>query len=446
MKKNLFIVFSAVILILGMLMILSSYEKVQMAGIFGKNLDEGLPLCEIIENEDELITDEPKIEKDEQKSLDEKKPVCPECDPKCPKINEEHQKCPDGCKEPHNEILPNKSQSETEKKPSAESKKKRQYKHKKRHRFFEFEKDNIQHANRYIVEEIDNLDVAFDVPFKSIRPDLKRKQPKTGGRKSPPKTLPIPIEDNRQYVSVSANDGSVINTYRAQKPKILQIVFGNVISKDSVNKLVVKGELVSGQYYENIVIEIYGMDDVLINTIRPKTNSGYDANIMLGDFVGNGLDQISLGINSGGSGGFGYFYVFDVFNNEIKTIFDYQDFSQKNKYVGRYLDYYRAEVLKTDSSSKYIIDLSGRPRDYLDMLWGADGKLLIQKSLTISDVNTVFPYYNFSTQLFELMIFQRVTGLYSADGLGYITTQQHYKDGGFVTFYETLGVFSQVNQ
>lgn len=433
MRKNLFILFSAVILILGMLIILSSYQKVQMAGVFAKDLDEDLPLCEIIEDENELNSDVFMTD-NELNSQDDKKPICPQSDSECPKNKEDkHHNCPDKCKEPHNEVIPDKPECEDK-----EKKQDRKYNHKKRHRFFDINQDDV-HIDEYFFEKSDNQDASFFIPFKSIRPDLKRKNPRTphGGRKSPPRTLPLPIEDNTGYMS------TLCDNFNAQKPKVLQTAFGNVISKDAVNKLVVKGEPVSGQYYDNIIIEIYGMDDVLINTIRPKTNSGYGANILLEDFEGSGLDQIFLGINSGGSGGFGYFYVFDASNNEIKTIFDYEEFSQKNKYTGRYLDYYRAEVVKTDSDVSYIIDLSGRPKDYLDMLWGADGKLLTPKSLTISDVNTVFPYYNYTTRLFELMIFQRVTGLYNADGLGYIVTQQNYKDGGFVTFYETMEIFPQ---
>ncbi|HEY8389550.1 MAG TPA: hypothetical protein VIL26_01150 [Clostridia bacterium] len=450
MKKSLIIIFSAIILILGMLMILSSYEKVHMAGVFGKDLDEDYPLCEIIEDEKELITlaydenEKPKI--DNESKCPECKPRCPKCKHICPdECRDEHQKCPDKCKdkekcpdkckEPEYRILPYEPEIKDGKKQSQELEHKKKHHPRKRHRFFDFKKINIHNLT---VETLDSQEI-FNSPIRYIRPDLKRKS--TGRRKSLSKTLPL--EDSIQQVDVLLDDDVYTYNYQAQKSKILQTVFGNVISKDSINKLVVKGEPISGQYFDNIVIEIYGMDNVLINTIRPKTNSGYGANIMLGDFIGNGMEQIFLGINSGGSGGFGYFYVFDVSNNEIKTIFDYEDFSQKNKYVGKYLDYYRAEVRKIGSDERYIIDLSGRPRDYLDMIWGPDGKLIGPKSVNISDVNTVFPYYNSTSQLFELMIFQRVTGLYNADGLGYVTTQQSYKDGGFVTFFETLGVFAQ---
>jgi hypothetical protein len=264
------------------------------------------------------------------------------------------------------------------------------------------------------------------VPFKPIKPDLKRSPlPK---RREPVKTLPS--QENASFAF-------------AKKEVLLQTAFGNVIKKDEVNKLLVKGNSVGGQYYDNIIIEIYDLSGVLLNIIRPKTNSGYNPNILLGDFAGNGLKQIFLGINSGGSGGFGYFYVFDAQNNEIKTLFDYEEFSQNNQYSGEYINNYKAKVTKKGAKESYIIDLSLRPKDYLDIIWKPDGQLIAPRSVDISDVNTVFPYYNSSAGVYELIIYQRVTGLFNADSLGYVITQQHLKDGEFVTFYDGLMVFSQ---
>lgn len=233
-----------------------------------------------------------------------------------------------------------------------------------------------------------------------------------------------------------------IPTSKNQKPETLDVEYGNVTAKDAVNKIAVKGIPVNSQYYDNIVIEIYGADNTLMNTIRPKTDLGYEPDVILADFMGNGLSQIFLGINSGGSGGFGYFYIFDAQNNEIKTIFDYEEYSKNNQYTGKYLDYYRAFVTKTDASEKYAIDLTLRPKDYIDMIWDSNGKLIKPVEVFISGVNTVFPYYNYTSHKFELLVYQRVTGLYSADGLGYVMTQLTFSNGIFTPFYNGLMVFS----
>lgn len=273
------------------------------------------------------------------------------------------------------------------------------------------------------------------IPFKNIKPYLKRGSKSFDPRREPVKTLP---SEGEQVFAAKAQASQ-----SQKKERALQTAFGNVIKKDEVNKLLVKGDSIGGQYYENIRIEIYDLNGVLLNTITPKTDSGYNPNIMLGDFLGNGLKQVFLGINSGGSGGFGYFYVFDAQNNQIKTLFDYQEFSQNNKYVGEYIGNYKAKVTKAGSKESYVIDLSLRPKDYLDMIWKPDGTLISPRKIDISDVNTVFPYYNSSTQLFELAVYQRVTGLFNADSLGYIITQQNIKDGKFVTFFDGLMIFSQ---
>lgn len=343
------------------MIILSGYEKAQLAGVFGMDNSASY---EIFENEEDVISEE---------FINSNASVF--------MINNDQDR----------------------------DKNLREFKRRKRHRYF------------------GNIFRLFDcAPFKPIKPDLKRSIfPK---RREPVKTLP-----SQDKASSSL----------AQKEVLLQTAFGNVIKKDEVNKLLVKGNLVGGQYYENIIIEIYDLSGVLLNTIRPKTDSGYNPNILLADFTGNGLKQIFLGINSGGSGGFGYFYVFDAQNNEIKTLFDYQEFSQNNQYTGEYIDNYKAKVTKQGSKESYIIDLSLRPKDYLDMIWKPDGQLIVPRSVDISDVNTVFPYYNSTTGVYELMIYQRITGLFNADSLGYVITQQHFKDGKFVTFYDGLMIFSQ---
>ena len=400
MKKNILLFFS-IILIVFCMIILSGYEKVKMAGIFGKDIDDKT-YCEVYEDEDDFYRRE---------NMDN------------PQNENYHQK-------PEQDKAQDEPQLKTPDNKKHKSPKDNIYKRKKRHRFFD---PKFQISESFF----DILHNQLHTPFKFIRPGLKR-DPKSSEekRRTPPKPCAYYSKENAQSrLSLSG---------QAQKKGVtLQTIFGNVVQKDAVNKIIVKGDSVSGQYYDNIIIEIYDVNDTLINTIRPKTNSGYGANIMLGDFAGNGLKQIFLGINSGGSGGFGYFYVFDAQNNEIKTLFDYQDFSQKNQYIGEYLNNYKAKVSKKGSKEHYIIDLSSRSKDYLDMIWKSDGQLIAPRKIDISDVNTVFSYYNYATQLYELIIYQRVTGLFNADSLGYVITQQHLKDGKFIAFFEGLMIFPQ---
>lgn len=234
-------------------------------------------------------------------------------------------------------------------------------------------------------------------------------------------------------VSASAYAGRVV---------ILDTEVGYIVSKDSPTKVVLKGRKKDDSpYSSNIFIELYDKDGKLINTIKPSTNEGYGADILLADFIGNGLNQIYLAMSSGGSGGFGYYYIYDAFNNEIRTIFDYEQFSKENVFSGRYLDNYQAEVVSANGTSRYVIDLSGRPQDYKDMIWNSEGKLLSPKPIDISGTNTVFPYYNSYTGTYQLLVYQRITGLYNADVLGYVITQLAYQHGNFGQLSQGLMIF-----
>ena len=67
--------------------------------------------------------------------------------------------------------------------------------------------------------------------------------------------------------------------------------------------------------------------------IIPETDEGYGAGVSAFDFKGSGYSQLFYYASSGGSGGFGYFYVFDCSGEKTKTVFDYKNF--KNEYKAK---------------------------------------------------------------------------------------------------------------
>lgn len=229
-----------------------------------------------------------------------------------------------------------------------------------------------------------------------------------------------------------------------QSPEVLiKSLQGNVINTTSLSTVKLLGRKQNNSpYYKDLRIEVVDADGAVVSSFVPGVSEGYSPDIMLGDFgLDNGLEQVFYGVNSGGSGGFGFFYLYSMSNGDVRTVFDYNDFANNNVFVGRYLDNYKAEVVKQGSNDKYLIDLSLRSDEYKDMIWGKDGKLISPKVIDISGVNTVFPYYNYLEQNYQLLVYQRITGLYGADGLGYITTQQRYNDGKFETFFQGLEIF-----
>ena len=64
------------------------------------------------------------------------------------------------------------------------------------------------------------------------------------------------------------------------------------------------------QFIENILLEIQNGMSGEVTKIEFGDNAGYNPTIFLGDFTGNGVDDILIGINSGGSGGIMYYYIY----------------------------------------------------------------------------------------------------------------------------------------
>ena len=90
--------------------------------------------------------------------------------------------------------------------------------------------------------------------------------------------------------------------------------------------------------------------------------------------------------------------------------------------------------------ASFLIDLSDRPREQLAPIYQPDGTLIAPKKADVSALNVVFPSFNATTGRFELTAFQRITGLYSADLLGYLIRQMVFREGSFFPSWTLVGV------
>lgn len=173
-----------------------------------------------------------------------------------------------------------------------------------------------------------------------------------------------------------------------------------------------------------------------------KSNAGYEANLFLADFTGDGKEDILVSIASGGSGGFYFYYMFTFRNGNFVKIFDYEDFSQNQKYEAIYRNNYRVEIISEDGKERYSIDISHRNREYLDQFYDKNGNLIKPEKGDVSGLNTLFPIYpTFGLKSkFGLLTLQRITGTYSADGLGYLQTYVNYEDDMFKKVYSQVAI------
>lgn len=153
-------------------------------------------------------------------------------------------------------------------------------------------------------------------------------------------------------------------------------------------------------YFEDIKIEYNG------KSFSPKENGGYSPSLNAFDFLGEGYTQLYYSASTGGSGGFGIYYVYDLSKN-VTTLFDYSEY--ENKFTGKYID------------GLAQINLDGKPILYFP----ASGRVGAPE---ISGINYVEPSYAFLLNRYRLTLWQKVTGDFQADVLGYVVTLLDLKD------------------
>lgn len=175
-------------------------------------------------------------------------------------------------------------------------------------------------------------------------------------------------------------------------------------------------------FVENITILIQDGATHKYTRIPLKESSGYNPTVFLGDFTGDKVDDIFVSVDSGGSGGFSYDYVYSFLNNVPKLLFDSEAFSDKYKYEVNYKDYYKVEVISKDLKKKYIIDISGKGADYLNEIYNKNGTLKAPLQGEVIPMGNVYPVDFQRNRQYELNVIQRIIGKYNADTLGLLNT------------------------
>ncbi|QAS52019.1 VCBS repeat-containing protein [Halobacillus litoralis] len=189
-------------------------------------------------------------------------------------------------------------------------------------------------------------------------------------------------------------------------------------------------------YITDITLIIQDGRSNLFYNVPLKTNMGYQPRLFLGDFTGDGTDDILISMDSGGSGGFGYYYLYSFVNNQPMVLFDYETFDETYKYVVNYQDQYKVEVINQTLNLSFIIDLSNRDQEYLDGIYNQDGTLKAPLQGWVSGLNQLYPVDFDGDGVYDLYALQRIVGQYNADGLGLVQTPLSWDGQRFSSFFD----------
>lgn len=175
--------------------------------------------------------------------------------------------------------------------------------------------------------------------------------------------------------------------------------------------------------------------------IKLESNAGYNPTLFLGDFTGDKVKDILVGITSGGSGGIMYYYIFTDKNNQIINIFDYEDFNKKYNYQVDYQDFYQVTVVNIELATKYTIDISYKGADYLNEIYTPKGELKAPIQGWVDPLSGLYPIDFDGNGIYELLAYQSISGRYHADRLGYVQSILKWNGRKFYLMEQYVAIF-----
>ncbi|MGH4125184.1 MAG: FG-GAP-like repeat-containing protein [Clostridium sp.] len=194
-------------------------------------------------------------------------------------------------------------------------------------------------------------------------------------------------------------------------------------------------------FTQNITLVIQDGMTGGFTSIPLSENAGYNPTLFLGDFTGDGVNDILIGITTGGSGGIMYHYIYSFINNTAQLLFDFNLYNEQYEYDITYKDNYKVCVFSKKNNEKYIIDISNKDADYLNEIYDKNGKLKNPLSGFVNPLSGLYPVDFDSNGVYELLAYQKIAGRYNADALGYVLNTLKWKDNMFVLDNQNVAIF-----
>lgn len=194
-------------------------------------------------------------------------------------------------------------------------------------------------------------------------------------------------------------------------------------------------------FVQNITLLIQDGRTGVTTAVPLKENAGYDSNLLLTDFTGDGVKDIQIGIASGGSGGTMYYYIYSFINNIPRLMFDFNLYNELFKYEVTYKDDYKVEFISRLNNQRYIIDLSYKGIEYLNEIYDKNGKLKEPIEGFVNPISGLYPIDFDSNGVYELLAYQKIAGRYNADAIGYVQNTLKWNGTVFILSNQNVAIF-----
>ena len=123
-------------------------------------------------------------------------------------------------------------------------------------------------------------------------------------------------------------------------------------------------------------------------------------------------------------------------DKKLIEIFNQDRVNQNNPCTAKYKDNYKVHV--NCDEKKYSIDISSRPKEYLEQIYTPEGTVKPDYEPYIDSPNAIYPIKQVYNDAYQLLIQQRIVGIANADTLGVIETLASLINSEFEVIYKGL--------
>ncbi|WP_424769440.1 VCBS repeat-containing protein [Paenibacillus sp. sgz302251] len=197
----------------------------------------------------------------------------------------------------------------------------------------------------------------------------------------------------------------------------------------------------TGIFADNITLVIQDGHSNQSTTVRLQSNSGYNARLFLGDFTKDNMLDILVSIDSGGSGGYGIYYIYSFKNNDLRLMFDVEKYNKEYKFNVDYQDFYKVSVGSPQLDVLFTIDISYKGYDYVSQYYFENGKLKQPIKGEVLALGALYPIVTNQIGIsYDLLALQRIIGTSNSDTLGYVENFLTWNGSQFISSRLTVSI------
>lgn len=236
-------------------------------------------------------------------------------------------------------------------------------------------------------------------------------------------------------------EGSIEVKYRFRQ-HLLARQQGDVTGDGNVDLVSLVGTLPDdgSGFITNITLVVEDGATGQITSVPLTDNAGFNPSVFLCDFTGDGVEDIKITIQSGGSGGFTFTYVYSFVGGQPQLLFRHDLYMESKEFRAFYADGFVVVVEDLTLGLTFRIDVSQNPA--AQELYDEQGNLLQPTEANVGPFLIAYPIVLDEEEgTCSLQALTRVYGQFAADTLGYIQDYLSWDGTRFATVREELAVF-----